>query len=109
MLGAHWTGVVRGCTVPLREADALAAALVACCDALALTRVGAPVARSLPDGSAVAFTLLSASHASIHVPPTGADCWADLFSCAPFDGAACAAAFREALGAASVEGGVVAR
>ena len=109
MLGAHWTGVVRGCALPLRDADVLAGALVACCDALGLTRVGAPVARVLPDGSAVAFTLLSASHASIHVPPSGSDCWADLFSCAPFDGAACAAAFRAALGADSVDGTVAVR
>ena len=104
VLGRHWTAVLRGCAPDrLRDPRHLAAVLADVPDALGLTRVGEPVVQVLPDGALVGFTLLSASHASIHVPPAGRDAFVDLFSCAPFDAAACTAAFVAGLGAASAD------
>lgn len=110
VLGVHWTAVLRRCAPGrLRDPAHLAAVLADVPDALGLARVGEPVVRVLPDGALVGFTLLSASHASIHVPPGGRDAFADVFSCAPFDAARCTAAFVSALGAEAADTTLAAR
>ena len=104
ILGRHFTAVLRNCAPGrLRDPAHIASLLERIPDALGLTRVGDPVVTALPNGAVVGFTLLSASHASIHVPATGLDAFADVFSCAPFDPVACEAAFVAGLGAAGAE------
>ncbi len=110
VLGRHWSAILRGCAPGrLRDPHHLAAMLGEIPDALGLQRVGEPVVQVLPDGAVVGFTLLSASHASIHVPATGCDAFADLFSCAPFDAARCTAAFVAGLGAEGFDTSLSAR
>ena len=103
-LGHHWTAVLRDCAPDrLRNPAHLARLLAVIPDALGLIRVGEPVVQALADGAFVGFTLLSASHASIHVPPSGADAFVDVFSCAPFEESVCKSAFVAGFGAVSAE------
>ncbi len=103
MLGWHWVGTLRGCRAPLRDVERVTRALRDVPDALGLIRIGEPIVTCPGDGSVVGIVLLSASHASVHVPATGSDCLCDLFSCTPFDAERCEQAFTAVFSPTEVE------
>jgi S-adenosylmethionine/arginine decarboxylase-like enzyme len=107
-LGRHWIATLRGCAAR-PSLEQVARSLREVPDALGLSRMGEPLVRVADDGTIAGIVLLSASHASVHVPPGGVDCLCDLFSCAPFDADACSAAFAAVFAPARVDSTVVAR